>query len=68
MDFFVKPSDSIEFCPLCKKYRVDGVLWDLKPTDLEGYKRARYKVCYICANMLKQKDSGCIPVDTLPKE
>ncbi|MDP1614485.1 MAG: hypothetical protein Q8L68_01670 [Methylococcales bacterium] len=69
MGFVIKDSDSIEFCPLCKKYRVEGIVWDLKPTDLEGYERAKIRVCCICANMLKEKDPGyAVAVDALPKE
>lgn len=68
MDFVFEPSDSIEFCPLCKKYHVDGMLWDSKATELKGYERARFKVCYICANMLKEKDSGFDLANTLLKK
>lgn len=68
MDFVFEPSDRIEFCPLCKKFRVDGVLWDSKATELKGYERARVQVCYICEGILNEKDFGSDIANTLLKK
>jgi len=47
-DLMINRKSKMTYCPVCKTYRVDGVIWQLDPKDLKGYELAKIIICDTC--------------------
>lgn len=47
-DLMTNRKSKITYCPVCKKYQVDGAIWDSDPKDLKGYELAKTIICKTC--------------------